>query len=308
LSKRKAGACCIDARFSTLGLWAQGAGGRDNCHALRIFNTKKEVAADLIFAVNQKKEVKIMYKNTVTKLTLVCFSLIIAGLMFSSPGYTEIVGHWRFDEGEGDIAKDSSGKGNDGEIVGAVWADGVKGKCLQFDGVDDYVDCGNDPSLDPPHVTLAMWVWFDHIPYEHDIALNKEGKYRLIAGDFDTTHVSIRYQTANTAWGPGTLAGDTELEAGKWYHVAATYDGEKWSLYLDGKPNGEKAESGDLVSNENPLYIGQYSPPTGWPFTGFLDEVLIANTALSAVEISGLTTAVSPAGKISTCWGTIKSQ
>ena len=252
-----------------------------------------------------------MYKNTVTRLTLVCFSFIIVGLMFNSPGYTATISHWSFDEGADDIAGDSVGS-NDGTIVGAVWADGMMGKCLQFDGVDDYVDCGNDPSLDPAHITIAMWVWFGHMPYDHDIALNKEGKYRLIAGDFDTTHASIRYSTTDTGWGDGTLAGATELEAERWYHIAVTYDGAQCILYLDGGPDGEKAESGDLVSNENPLYIGLHAPPSSWPFVGLLDEVLIADTALSAAEISVLatpgSTAVSPAGKISTCWGTIKSR
>lgn len=82
----------------------------------------------------------------------------------------------------------------------------------------------------------------------------------------------------NAAWGSGTAAGKTELIAKKWYHAAATYDGKKWKLYLDGKNDGEKSESGDLVSNANNVYIGLYSPPNGWPFTGFLDEVVIARS------------------------------
>jgi hypothetical protein len=46
----------------------------------------------------------------------------------------------------------------------------------------------------------------------------------------------------------GTAAGKTELIAKKWYHAAATYDGKKWKLYLDGKLDGEKSESGNLIS------------------------------------------------------------
>ncbi len=50
----------------------------------------------------------------------------------------------RFEEGKGDIARDSSGYNNDGKIYGASWVKGKVGGGLQFDGVDDYVDCGSD--------------------------------------------------------------------------------------------------------------------------------------------------------------------
>ena len=60
-----------------------------------------------------------------------------------------VMGVWLFDEGSGDTASDSSPNGFDGEIVGPKWEDeGIFGSCLEFDGVDDYVDCGeNDKSF-----------------------------------------------------------------------------------------------------------------------------------------------------------------
>ena len=53
------------------------------------------------------------------------------------------VGYWTFDEGLGTTAYDESGQGNDGTIAGAAWQDEsmcVSGKCLYFDGTDDYVN------------------------------------------------------------------------------------------------------------------------------------------------------------------------
>ena len=47
-----------------------------------------------------------------------------------------LLAYWKFDEGSGNTAGDSSGNGYDGTIYGATWVtDG-----LEFDGVDDYVD------------------------------------------------------------------------------------------------------------------------------------------------------------------------
>ncbi|MBC8227963.1 hypothetical protein H8E77_00235 [bacterium] len=62
-----------------------------------------------------------------TKVTVICVTLIVMGLLLIASSYAEIdsksiVGAWLFDEGNGDIAKDSSGNGIDGEIVGgAKW-------------------------------------------------------------------------------------------------------------------------------------------------------------------------------------------
>jgi hypothetical protein len=62
-----------------------------------------------------------------------------------------LVGAWKFDEGSGTIAYDSSGNNNHGTLYSGsnvcsnpptsgcpTWVDGKFGKALQFDGVDDY--------------------------------------------------------------------------------------------------------------------------------------------------------------------------
>jgi prepilin-type N-terminal cleavage/methylation domain-containing protein len=56
----------------------------------------------------------------------------------------EAVGIWNFEEGTGSVAKDSSGWGNDGTIVGATYTtdtynSGVSGHALSFNGGTDSV-------------------------------------------------------------------------------------------------------------------------------------------------------------------------
>jgi len=70
-----------------------------------------------------------------------------------------LVAEWHFDEGYGSVLKDSSGNGNDGTIYGATWVDGKFGKALSFDGVDDYVDCGNDRIFDFGTNTFTIETW-----------------------------------------------------------------------------------------------------------------------------------------------------
>ena len=53
---------------------------------------------------------------------------------------TGLIAEWRFDEGSGNIMKDSSSNGNDGTVHGAAFVDGISGYALNFDGIDDYVN------------------------------------------------------------------------------------------------------------------------------------------------------------------------
>ena len=48
---------------------------------------------------------------------------------------------------------------NNGTISGAILKQGRYGAALQLDSVDDYVDCGNDASLEPKKVvTMEFWI------------------------------------------------------------------------------------------------------------------------------------------------------
>ena len=69
-------------------------------------------------------------------------------------------GYWRFDEGSGTTAHDSSPHNNDGEIHNASWVSGVTGDALHFDGTDDsYVEVLNEPELSPTtRVIIDAWI------------------------------------------------------------------------------------------------------------------------------------------------------
>ena len=103
-------------------------------------------------------------KTTVTRLKLLCVSLMVISLMFVGTGSAEIdfktcVGMWLFDEGRGAEAEDSSGLGNNATIEGgAKWVDGKFDKALSLDGSDDYVEIPHDDSLNVgAEHTIALW-------------------------------------------------------------------------------------------------------------------------------------------------------
>ncbi len=91
--------------------------------------------------------------------SLVCCVLILGlagGALGADPN---LMGLWRCDEGTGTTAADSSGHGNDGTFNGnPQWVVGNFGGALEFDGADDSLDCGNDPSLDLTKWTIMFWL------------------------------------------------------------------------------------------------------------------------------------------------------
>ena len=71
-----------------------------------------------------------------------------------------LVAYWKFDDGNGTTACDSSGNGNSGTLInGPLWTTGRVGKALYFDGVDDNVNVPASNSLNLTNsFTLSAWV------------------------------------------------------------------------------------------------------------------------------------------------------
>lgn len=69
-----------------------------------------------------------------------------------------------------------------------------------------------------------------------------------------------------------------------WHHIAASYDGSLWILYIDGTAVSTIPVTGTIANKSaDPLYLGMYQ--NMWNFSGTMDEVRIWNTARSGAEI-----------------------
>ena len=82
---------------------------------------------------------------------------------------------------------------------------------------------------------------------------------------------------------------------GSWHHFAATYDGHKtFRIYYDGEQVDTFTNAHYGPDNKN-LYIGRVYGSNGWtggknPYTGLLDDFLLANYELSAADVESLRT------------------
>jgi len=196
-----------------------------------------------------------------------------------------LVAWYKFDEGSGTTANDSSGQGNHGTLTnGPSWVSGVLGSALHFGGTNDAVVVPDSNSLDLTNVTIAAWMWVeDNTPSVYIGLASKGGGwgyngYQLMMNIYGGTRWEV----------DGVGMYGNVLATGRWQHVASTWDGTTKRVYLDGVLDTSET-GGSLTANSLPLGIGRIlTPVTEESLVGSLDDVRIYNRALSADEIRDL--------------------
>ena len=246
----------------------------------------------------------IMCKRTMFLLTILTFSLAVAAR-------ADLEGYWKFDEGSGSVASDSSGKGRNGTIVGAAWHlggwDGA-GHSLNFDGVNDLVELGAFDVVGSG-ITLAAWIRPDDFEINGSRIISKANEFGddnhwwmldIVAGD------RFRFRLKTTDGLPTTtlVASSGGLVAGQWQHAAATWNGSRMRVYLDGVQTGSVAKGGAAVATDASVKVAIGSQPSDAFDTdpshvirfydGLIDEVQVHNEALSAAQIRDLINGVLP--------------
>ncbi|MHC4544362.1 MAG: LamG-like jellyroll fold domain-containing protein, partial [Planctomycetota bacterium] len=204
---------------------------------------------------------------------------IIADPCFVEPEYLAPISYWKLDEAGGTTAYDSAG-GNHGTLInGPTWTTGQINGALNFDGVNDYVDVGNDNSLmTTGDLTISAWIKAHKnraCIYSHTWAGWRLG-FGIGNNDYDG-----RLGFYTSSYGHWIEAGNS-LADDTWYHVAVTLERNMVRLYTDGFEIGYRigAPASGLTGNAN---IGIYNYT--WHFGGIIDEVAIYDRALSVDEI-----------------------
>ena len=194
-------------------------------------------------------------------------------------------GWWKFDDGGGTAAADSSGKGYPGTLVnGPAWVAGRAGGALSFSG-NAMVTL---PSALPlaPLWTIGAWFLYP-LP-------NTGGWHTLTRG---TTDHQILVNPDQVSLGSFDNAGGTgfrdsgfrmnTLTPG-WHHVAAVGSGGRTAFYMDGRAVGAIP----WQSTNNVYAIGNFQLG-GQPF-GTLSDVRVYATALTAAQVGAIADGTAP--------------
>jgi len=251
--------------------------------------------------------------------------LFVVGLLVSS-SYAELdpetcIGMWLFDEGNGDVARDSSASQNDGTLMnGAEWVDSRSGYGVSFDGVDDFVELGTQPDPMGNGFTFSAWVMRNaddpgcqEIFNNHQFFLRTKPEGEDATNPFET-FINLADGSVEPRASSGVASNIEE-----WFFVTVTWDKITLRIYVNGEFKGESARTGDLVDSPVTAQIGmgEQTNLTANAFNGIIDDVAFFSVALAEEDIQTLMdqgiagslgiTAVDFSGKLTTTWAGVKT-
>jgi hypothetical protein len=199
-----------------------------------------------------------------------------------------IIAHWSFDSDDAALLKDSGPYGLhaellEGDATNVSWVEGRAGKAIAFapeHGCKFAAPLHEALDLQPPF-TIAAW-----IKRTGDEPSAMEIFCRM--WDSNPTGYRFRYgwKMTNLMWGDADerhslTSPGYAIRNDKWYHVAATHDGQMVRLYINCEHVAE-AEAGPTLAKENSrAVIGNWVGRTNaYGFVGLIDELYIIGAAL----------------------------
>jgi hypothetical protein len=209
-------------------------------------------------------------------------SATVRGSQTIGAGLSHPVASYGFEEATGTAIADESGS-SDGGIGEATRTNlGRFGRALSFDGEDDKATVPDNPPLDlATSMTVEAWVKPRSATDWRTVLFKESGAgvdYALYASS-DTDVPSV-----NLGGDPGAR-GSSDLDPGKWSHLAATYDNNILRLFVNGTQVGTRTLPEALDGSfGGPLSFGG-NYVWGEHFDGLIDEVRIYNRALTTTEI-----------------------
>ena len=208
--------------------------------------------------------------------------------------YLGLAGYWSMNYEHQGIIPDLSGQGNNGTLKPTypsncpTLAPGQNNKfglAAKFDGVDDYIDCGNANSLTLlSSFTLEAWIKPSSTTQRTIIAKGTSTgtNYALDLRGTNNKYVAFFvYDTSGNH--PGLIPSNLAVENGVWSHIAAVYNGSFFQVFVNNIGSDIASWSGSIKTSTYNLKIG--TREGNYYFNNLIDEARIWNRALGPEEI-----------------------
>jgi len=235
--------------------------------------------------------------------TCVASAALLAPTVPSTAASPSLVLSYQFNTDTTAAIRDSSASGLTGTLVNAdpatAFVTGAPGKKKGLKlsaSQQQFVDVPQSSALDVDRYTLAAWVRYTGVQTPDTLGrwevMEKAGAYWLNVRTNGKVRAGGFYGGCADSQHWKYLDSSAAVPSNVWTHVAATYNGSRLVIYIDGMQSGSMSVTGTTCSNDEPLAVGAKNAPAKGILEAFwdgrLDDVRIYNKALSATRIGAL--------------------
>jgi len=228
-----------------------------------------------------------MYRRSICLASLA----LILGFIPTSSAQAENIAWWKFDEGSGSIAYDSSGNDHHADVLGTPeWGAGMPG----FGGALNFkntigANCGDfDPTGGTGVFTITLWCLWDGTSGTQHFLTKSNGW----AADTMMFQIEVKGGNSNPertdrfalAYQGATQAILHEVPKNEWAHMTLVFDGTNATGYLNGVDEVGPQPTGIGAYVDAPVLIGVTWNGTR-VFQGFLDDMRLFDRVLDENEI-----------------------
>jgi len=202
-----------------------------------------------------------------------------------------LVGCWLFNEGGGNKVYDLSRNGHHSTLNGPTWVAGKNGLALDFDGSNDYINCGTGFLDGSSDFAVTAWIKTSSSGTEQVIAQQRNGGYFNQYMFLLTTagKLNMRAYDGGADWDWEAISSQS-VNDGVWHFVVGcqlnSLPGGK--VYIDGSEDGSDTGDATVQDDTYTTYIGADMRDSALYFNGLIGGVSIYNRALSAEEVAWL--------------------
>lgn len=198
------------------------------------------------------------------------------------------VAYWKFDEGYGTTPKDSSPNNYTSSFSGApTWkhdSECISGKCLYFDGSDDYVNIPTGPTFGTGDFTISVWAKYQNVNSQggNPQSIIANATHACWAPSITEDWGNLKFFGSDASVFPGSISSLLN----QWHYFTYVKQGNNVTAYVDGINKGTASNPNMNVTNGN-WHIGDNGHCTGTvtTFKGYIDEIKLYNYARSTAQI-----------------------
>lgn len=248
---------------------------------------------------------------------------ILAIALIVLPSYTSwaidksLILYFSFDSAKGNTVEDMTGNKHDGTLTKAeIVKDPVKigAGALKVEDQNGGMTVESFKELEEyQDNTYVFWVYFtagSNTAWSQIIAKLAPGSDRSPGMwiNPDGTGIHYRYNVGNMGFSRiGPNGENSNFPVKEWFHIAGVKKGKNLKVYINGVEKGSVDVPEKHAQGVEKLYIGKSSFRAA---TFIIDDLGIYNRALDGDEVkinmSGVAAAVSPGGKLTATWASIK--